>query len=331
MTPTLLRPDPAERKAISLPRHRAIVALDIEQSTSRPDPIKAELRHALYDLFEQALRSAGICRRHRDRFTDRGDGLLALIHPVDQVPKALLLNRAVPALSKLLADYNADIPPTVHLHRQLRVRVVVHAGEVNYDANGCFGEALDIAFRLLDAPSVKKTLQAATGPLTLVVSEDIYRTVVRHAYDGIDQHSFRPLVRIHIAGNHYTGWIQIPQDDVQLNVAEINRDRYTQSALDASDSSATPIKWLGLPPETRADDPDRTYTSFFLDGHTGAGLVGCPAQGRYRPYCDSTVCCPPAKQDSRGRLYRGHFRNHLKRQRRRRPPLAGTGGPDLCV
>jgi hypothetical protein len=36
--------------------------------------------------------------------------------------------------------------------RQLRVRVVVHAGTMFYDANGCFGETLDVAFRLLDAP-----------------------------------------------------------------------------------------------------------------------------------------------------------------------------------
>jgi len=104
--------------AAGLPRHRAIVAVDIEQSTSRPDTVKADLRRTLYDLFGQALRSAGIHRRHRDRFTDRGDGLLALIHPVDQVSKPVLLNRAVPALSQLLAGYNASLPRTGHPHHQ---------------------------------------------------------------------------------------------------------------------------------------------------------------------------------------------------------------------
>jgi hypothetical protein len=94
--------------AASLPRHRVILAVDIEQSTSRPDRVKAELRRTLYELFDQALQSAGIRRRHRDRFTDRGDGLLALIHPVDQVAKPVLLNQVVPALSQLLADYNAS-------------------------------------------------------------------------------------------------------------------------------------------------------------------------------------------------------------------------------
>jgi len=45
-------------------------------------------------------------------FVDRGDGFLVLVHPVDQVPKAVLLNRVVPELARLLADYNADLPRT---------------------------------------------------------------------------------------------------------------------------------------------------------------------------------------------------------------------------
>jgi len=225
MTRTLPRSDPAGPTIAGLPRHRAIVALDIEQSTYRPDQVKAELRRTTYDLFDQALCSAGIGRRHRDRFIDRGDGLLALIHPVDQAPKALLLNRAIPTFSKLLGDYNAAVLHADPPHRQLRIRAVVHAGEVHYDTNGCFGEALDIAFRLLDAPSVKKALRTATSPLTLVISADIYRTIVRHGYDGIDQHAFRPLVRVHVAGNRYMGWIHLPQETTNLHVAEISSFR----------------------------------------------------------------------------------------------------------
>ena len=98
---------------------------------------------------------------------------------------------------------------------------MVHAGEVHYDANGCFGEALDIAFRLLDAALVKRALRVGTDPLILVVSGEIYRSVVRHGYDGIDQHAFRPLVRVQVAGNHYRGWIRIPEEAVQHHVAEM--------------------------------------------------------------------------------------------------------------
>jgi class 3 adenylate cyclase len=207
--------------AAGLPRHRAIVALDIERSTSRPDPVKAELRSRLYELFDEALRSAGIRRRHRDQFTDRGDGILALIHPVDQAPKAILLKTAIPAFSQLLTDYNASLPRASRPQRQLRVRVVVHAGEVHYDANGCFGEALDIAFRLLDAAHVKKALRATANPLILVISGDIYGTIVRHGYDGIDQNAFHQLVRVHVAGNRYPGWIHVPGQRIQHQVTEI--------------------------------------------------------------------------------------------------------------
>jgi class 3 adenylate cyclase len=149
-----------------LPHYRTIIALDIEQSTKCTDPVKAELRNKIYELFDESLRSAGIRAPHRDPFIDRGDGLLALIHPVEQAPKAILLNHAIPALNRLLADRNASLPHISQSQRQLRVRVVMHAGEVYYDANGCFGEALDIAFRLLDAIPVKKALRVTSEPLT---------------------------------------------------------------------------------------------------------------------------------------------------------------------
>ena len=201
--------------AARLPRHRAVVALDIEDSTSRPDPVKAELRARLYELFDAALLVAGIHRRYRDPFADRGDGILALVHPVDQAPTAALLQTAIPALSRSLTDYNASLPPASRPQQQLRVRAVVHEGKVSYDANGPFGEALDIAFRLLNAARVKRALQATANPLVAVVSGDIYRAIVRHGYAGIDQRDFQPLVRVHVAGHRYPGWIYIPGQSVQ--------------------------------------------------------------------------------------------------------------------
>ena len=83
--------------------------------------------------------------------------------------------------------------------------MVVHAGEVHYDANGCFGEALDIAFRLLDAAHVKRALRNTRAPLVLVVSGDVYRSVVDPG--GIDQGAVHRLVSVQIAGNMYQGWV----------------------------------------------------------------------------------------------------------------------------
>jgi hypothetical protein len=97
----------------------------------------------------------------------------------------------------------------------------MHAGEVHYDANGCFGEALDVAFRLLDAVRVKRALRETADPLILVISGDIYNSVVRHGYDGIDQQAFHPLVRVHVAGQRFPGWIHFPEQATEYNVTQM--------------------------------------------------------------------------------------------------------------
>jgi HD domain len=192
------------------PLPRTIVALDIERSTARPDPVKAELRIMLYELFDAALRSAGIHSEDRDPFMDRGDGLLALIHPVAGAPGPVLLSRAVPYLSRLLISYNAGLSAEARTLRQLRIRVVVHAGGVNYDANGCYGEALDTAFRLLDAPDAKKALATTPGPLLLVVSEDVGRAVIRLGRDRPDLGPCQRQISVQVGRERRLGRVFLP-------------------------------------------------------------------------------------------------------------------------
>ena len=127
-----------------------------------------------------------------DPFTDRGDGLLVLLRPVDEIPKPVLLSHLIPALARLLAAYNSRISPADQ-PRILRLRAVIHAGEVHCDVNGLFGEDLDVAFRLLDAPRFKAELKSATVPLALVASDYIYQSVISHGYDGIDDTGIPPV------------------------------------------------------------------------------------------------------------------------------------------
>jgi hypothetical protein len=188
-----------------LPYHRAIVAVDIEGSTTRTNPVRAQLRRVLYDLLEEALLEAGITEEHRDPLIDRGDGILVLIHPVTQAPKTVLLSRVIPELTRLLAQH-----ATQHPDFQFRLRAAVHAGEVHYDDRGCYGEDIDITFRLLNSPTLKKTLRQTPQPLVLVVSQEIHRSVIRHGYDGIDISAFDPRVHVQIAGQRVRGWVQIP-------------------------------------------------------------------------------------------------------------------------
>ena len=188
------------------PVHRSIVAVDIEGSTKRTNPVKGEIRRVLYDLLERALRAAGIGPRHLEELADRGDGVLILIRPYDDVPKTVLLGRLIPALTALLAEYNAAVADP---ELRMRLRAVVHAGEVHNDGWGFYGDDIDVAFRLLEAPTVKRVLRdAPEAPLVLVVSEEIWAGVVRHGY--VDGGSYQQRVQVKVGERRRRGRVHLP-------------------------------------------------------------------------------------------------------------------------
>jgi hypothetical protein len=206
---TPLRNGKRPRPEQSLPVYRSILAVDIEGSTRRTNPVKEELREEVYRLVVEALYVAGIGSQHYDPFTDRGDGLLVLLRPTDELPKPLLFSRLIPILASLLVAHNSGISPADQ-PRVLRLRAVIHAGEVHYDEKGPFGEDLDVAFRLLDAPRFKAHLKRATVPLALVASDYIYQTIIRHGYEGIVEDEFLPLVTVTVGFQRRKGWVQLP-------------------------------------------------------------------------------------------------------------------------
>lgn len=198
------------RRGRTLPVHRSILAVDIEGSTKRTNPVKEELRQQVYRIMVEALGSVGIDDSLYDPFIDRGDGVLVLLHPADEFPKPLLLSRLIPALADLLMLHNSGIP-LAERPRILRLRAVVHAGEVHNDGKGPFGEDLDVAFRLLDAPKFKSHLKNLSLPLALVVSDEIYRSVIWHGYEGIDGGEFSPIVNVSVAERRRKGWVHFPR------------------------------------------------------------------------------------------------------------------------
>ena len=197
---------PMDVRSFAGPVHRSILAVDLEGSTKRTNPERGELRRILYSLLDQALYEAGISPRHLEPLIDRGDGVLVLIRPHDEVPKTVLIGVLIPALTALLDEHNATVTQPA---LRLRLRAVVHCGEVHDDGRGFYGEDLDVAFRLLDAPKVKRALrEAPASPLVLVVSEEIFARIVRHRY--FDEGTYEPLVRVRLAERQHRGWVHIP-------------------------------------------------------------------------------------------------------------------------
>ncbi len=192
--------------ARDLPHHRAIVAVDVEGSTSRTNPAKAQLRAVLFELLDQAFLAGGITKKYRDGFVDRGDGALCLVRPVDQAPKPVLLATVVPALAELLVQHAGRHPDLA-----FRLRVAVHAGEVHYDSRGPYGEDVDIACRFVDAKELRRQLSITAAPLVLVISPEMHRSVVRHGYPGIDHDAYVQTVPVRVGTQRLRGWVHTPE------------------------------------------------------------------------------------------------------------------------
>ena len=148
---SLLNGEQPRRAALDA-MYRSILAVDIEGSTKRNNRAKQELRYEVYRLVGEALCVTGIGTQHYHHpFTDRGDGFLVLLRPVDEIPKRLLLSHLIPALARPARRVQQHHPPG---------RPAAHSaiasgnlrGEVLYDGKGFFGEDLDVAFRLLERP-----------------------------------------------------------------------------------------------------------------------------------------------------------------------------------
>ncbi|ROP42219.1 hypothetical protein [Saccharothrix texasensis] len=187
------------------PLYRIALGVDMEGSTTRSNQEKATLRQVMYGVLMDAMALHGVGDDDIDRLVDLGDGVIVLIRPSDRLPKTVLLGSVVPELSGLLALHNARRPDL-----PLRLRAVVHAGEVHYDERGQYGELLDVSCRLLDAPRLKLALRETTEPLVLVVSDDLYRAVVHHGYEGISPSAFAPHVNVQIGYVPRQGWVHVP-------------------------------------------------------------------------------------------------------------------------
>src|SRR5919106_210128 len=119
------------------PEHRTILALDMEGfgRQERSNVARAQMRTGLHRIIRNALSAAGINPEHIEQ-TEYGDGVLVLLGP--QVSKARLLHPLLPRLVSGLARYNRTAADPA----RLRVRAVVHAGELLRDDHGITGEDL---------------------------------------------------------------------------------------------------------------------------------------------------------------------------------------------
>jgi Ca-activated chloride channel family protein len=222
------------------PLHRTILLTDIEGSNrpDRDDRDRRRLRGALYRLLEAALRDAGVKRR-RASVRDTGDGCMMLFRP--EVSKARVVQAVARDLPRRLRAHNRSADPPL----QLRLRVTVHAGEIDWDERGPLGGDLNDAFRLLDAAAVRERLATAQAPMVLVASETIYHGVVQRGYGGLAADSFSQ-VQVREKEFDQRAWIHVPVEPETDDAGADERRRVRWWAIAVAVAGACGLATGGL-------------------------------------------------------------------------------------
>ncbi|SDY85278.1 hypothetical protein SAMN05421504_107184 [Amycolatopsis xylanica] len=183
--------------------HRTILAVDVRGfgDHRRTTPHQVAVRDGMYRAVKRAFRAAGLswddCHRE-----DRGDGVF-LLAPAE-TPKGPFVETLPLAVVAELRAHNANHPP----EERIRLRMALHAGEVTFDDHGVTAGSVNLTFRLLDAPAVKKALAESPGVLALIASGWFYDEVVRNSA-VLDAATFRP-VRVAVKETTTIAWVSLP-------------------------------------------------------------------------------------------------------------------------
>ncbi len=183
--------------------HRTIVAVDVEGfgNWQRINPHQLAVREGLYQALRQAFCAANIpwsdCYRE-----DRGDGVLILAPP--EVTKSAFVESLPNQLVEELREHNRTHP----VPERIRLRMALHAGELQHDEHGVAGASINLTFRLLEADPLKSALAGSPGVLALITSAWFFEEVVRHSPEA-DADTYRP-VRAKVKETNAVGWVHLP-------------------------------------------------------------------------------------------------------------------------
>jgi class 3 adenylate cyclase len=177
-------------------RHHVFAYADIEGSSRLSVPEKERVQNDLRTMLDQALVKAGV---EKVDWSDRGDGCLLV--SLTPVPVREVIEYCATTIDQSIAARTVgDV--------RLRIRLIIHQGDILHGEHGWRGPALDRAARMLDAVEVKDALKARPdGRMALVVAPELYDSVVR-GYLAPDPTTFRKR-RLDTKEGELEAWLTI--------------------------------------------------------------------------------------------------------------------------
>lgn len=188
--------------------HRAIVAVDVASFT---DPARTlthlrAVQEGLYDMLRSAFDESGILWK-TCHVEDRGDGAMILVPP--EFPKLWLADQWQSRLLAALREHNARHSKPA----RVQLRVALHHGEVYANNEGVISQAVNLAFRILDAKPAKAALEATGAMLALIASNEFYHDVVTQE-PAADPASYRRIA-VSVKQTETVAWLRLPGANAQ--------------------------------------------------------------------------------------------------------------------
>lgn len=237
------------------PSHRPILVVDIENSSGRPEYVRARLQRDTHDVIARVLAEAGVAP---GEFTldERGDGALVTL-PSDASKSRLteVCLHSLPVRLRRLAAQHSEFG-------RLRLRVALNAGDISRTEQGSWlGSAVDTAFRLVDAGDTKAALaESGEAVMVLIVSDSWFEDVVRPGLGAVSEGEFRKLT-ITSHQRDFPAWLALP--GVALETAAAS----APAAAPVTAPAPAHVNESAAEPSSRAENGSTAASDH---GHTGS-------------------------------------------------------------
>jgi hypothetical protein len=179
-------------------------AVDIAGFTraDRDSEIRLYLRRSLYQILQDAFQGSGLpwAECHHE---DRGDGVLVIIPP--HIPAYGLIDPFPERLRGLIRRHNRVSCEAA----RMQLRAAASIGPVDRDDHGLVGDDLNLLFRMLDAPPLRRALTDTGAELVLAVSRYVHDSLVVQHPSLVDPAQFRPL-EARVKQTRIRAWIYVP-------------------------------------------------------------------------------------------------------------------------
>jgi hypothetical protein len=91
----------------------------------------------------------------------------------------------------------------------IQLRAAAHIGPVEHDGHGFVGSDINLLFRMLESRPLKRALAGSGAELALMVSEDVYRSLVCRCPSLVSPEAFQ-RVRFQVKQTRGRAWIYLP-------------------------------------------------------------------------------------------------------------------------